>query len=308
MLPVSKFGNMLLNMNNDNKGNFPPLITCIREREFRNYSDEQRAAVIYGYLVEGRSFRNLDEYYLNLTSSSKGYQSMGICHYLGLTKEHKGFFKGWKPCDIFSFMMKYIVNPDYYLVTHYIIERLNTFSSFSKEEESEIELINEFYPEEEAKGKVFIKNVLLKEYESDLQINKSLLSLPSSIANKEAQFITRNGVVCYIRNSVLRESVKSLYNYRCQVCGDVVLRTGWRQGLDRINEWGYLSADVHHIQPLSKGGEDCRENTLCLCPTCHRKFHSGEFRLVGSSEKAIVNDELLGTKKELNQLHSIQIS
>lgn len=32
--------------------------------------------------------------------------------------------------------------------------------------------------------------------------------------------------------------------------------------------------EVHHIQWLSKGGLDVPENTVALCPNCHRKMHS----------------------------------
>ena len=33
--------------------------------------------------------------------------------------------------------------------------------------------------------------------------------------------------------------------------------------------------EVHHKQPLSNGGEDTVENTIALCPNCHRKRHYG---------------------------------
>ena len=31
--------------------------------------------------------------------------------------------------------------------------------------------------------------------------------------------------------------------------------------------------ETHHIDWLSKGGEDTIENTVALCPNCHRKMH-----------------------------------
>lgn len=43
--------------------------------------------------------------------------------------------------------------------------------------------------------------------------------------------------------------------------------------------------EVHHIQQLSKGGEDTIENTVALCPNCHRKMHS------------------LGRKKDVDKLY-----
>ena len=33
--------------------------------------------------------------------------------------------------------------------------------------------------------------------------------------------------------------------------------------------------EVHHIVPLSMNGEDSIENTIALCPNCHRKKHYG---------------------------------
>lgn len=33
--------------------------------------------------------------------------------------------------------------------------------------------------------------------------------------------------------------------------------------------------EVHHLTPLSKGGEDTVENAVALCPNCHRELHFG---------------------------------
>ena len=33
--------------------------------------------------------------------------------------------------------------------------------------------------------------------------------------------------------------------------------------------------EVHHIKPLSQGGEDSLENVKAICPNCHRKMHFG---------------------------------
>lgn len=33
--------------------------------------------------------------------------------------------------------------------------------------------------------------------------------------------------------------------------------------------------EVHHIVPLSEGGEDTIENAIAVCPNCHRKVHFG---------------------------------
>ena len=31
--------------------------------------------------------------------------------------------------------------------------------------------------------------------------------------------------------------------------------------------------EVHHVQWLSKGGPDIIENTVSLCPNCHKRMH-----------------------------------
>ena len=34
--------------------------------------------------------------------------------------------------------------------------------------------------------------------------------------------------------------------------------------------------EVHHVIPLSEGGEDTVKNVIALCPNCHREKHFGE--------------------------------
>lgn len=41
----------------------------------------------------------------------------------------------------------------------------------------------------------------------------------------------------------------------------------------RMNGEAFL--EVHHIQPLSEGGEDTVKNAAALCPNCHRECHHG---------------------------------
>lgn len=60
----------------------------------------------------------------------------------------------------------------------------------------------------------------------------------------------------------------------------------------------HLSNDAHHILPLSKGGSDRASNLLCLCPSCHRKFHSGQFRLRDKGG-LVLCDELRGNLASL---------
>jgi 5-methylcytosine-specific restriction endonuclease McrA len=65
------------------------------------------------------------------------------------------------------------------------------------------------------------------------------------------------------RSPAVSAYVKRLARGRCDLCQEPApFRT--RRG-------PYL--ECHHIQPLAKGGPDTIENTVALCPNCHRKMH-----------------------------------
>lgn len=82
-----------------------------------------------------------------------------------------------------------------------------------------------------------------------------------------------------IRDSRLGKKVKSLYNYKCQVCG-IQIKT----------EAGFY-AEAAHIKPVGKphDGPDTADNLLCLCPNHHLMFDKGvfaiakDYRLLGIS-------------------------
>lgn len=38
--------------------------------------------------------------------------------------------------------------------------------------------------------------------------------------------------------------------------------------------------EVHHVVPLSEGGDDCMANVAALCPQCHREQHFGKERSI----------------------------
>lgn len=73
-----------------------PLLRCVdRNREYRSYNEKLRDKIVYEYLFEGVSHRLLDKNIIGIDPEySRGWQSMGILHHLGLQNEHKGIFKG----------------------------------------------------------------------------------------------------------------------------------------------------------------------------------------------------------------------
>lgn len=69
----------------------------------------------------------------------------------------------------------------------------------------------------------------------------------------------------FYRDPLLSESLKSIYDHRCQVCG-----MNFRVKYDEP------FAETHHIEPLSRGGLDLGNNIIVICPNHHRIIHKTE--------------------------------
>jgi 5-methylcytosine-specific restriction protein A len=68
----------------------------------------------------------------------------------------------------------------------------------------------------------------------------------------------------YERNIWVSELAKRLAKGQCQLC---------LQPAPFKNTKGEPYLETHHIIWLSKGGDDTCENTVALCPNCHKKMH-----------------------------------
>lgn len=284
---------------------FPPLVfERTRVREYAYYSERERADVVYAFLVDGMTTREMDVKILSQDYASKGYQSFGIYRYLGLNGSHQGFFSGWKNHEIITYMHRFCADPRFCLIFHYLLISMENDKSESHAIEAEPLVLDlkSNYPEGSIIGQDWIVNTYLC---GKKNIDYSLLCLSDTV-NGKGKISVKERDVWYSSNEV-KESVKSLYDFRCQVCGDIILRTGWRSDYSRCQQWRFMSADIHHILPLSQGGPDIRSNMICLCPSCHRKFHSGEFRLKEKADRIICVDELLGRKKDVRKIHEIHL-
>ena len=71
--------------------------------------------------------------------------------------------------------------------------------------------------------------------------------------------------VQYERDPYVSQLTKLRANGRCDLCEQPA------PFLDK-NSNPYL--ETHHIEWLSKGGKDTLDNTVALCPNCHRKMHA----------------------------------
>jgi len=66
----------------------------------------------------------------------------------------------------------------------------------------------------------------------------------------------------FYRDSLLSESLKSIYDHRCQVCG-----------MNFKIKYEKPFSETHHIQSLSQGGLDISKNIIVICPNHHRIIH-----------------------------------
>lgn len=66
----------------------------------------------------------------------------------------------------------------------------------------------------------------------------------------------------FYRDPLLAESLKGLYDHRCQVCG-----------MNFSIKYSEPFAETHHINPLSGDGLDVSKNIVVTCPNHHRIIH-----------------------------------
>lgn len=68
----------------------------------------------------------------------------------------------------------------------------------------------------------------------------------------------------YTRSPYIAEYAKRRANGICQLCG---------KQAPFIDKDGKPYLESHHIVWMSAGGEDSIDNTVALCPNCHRRMH-----------------------------------
>ncbi len=133
--------------------------------------------------------------------------------------------------------------------------------------------------------------------ESELTIddleNKLEQNLPQSYETAKRKETTINRLS---RNIRLREKVKEIYEFRCQVCNILLKKPG-----------GAIAIGAH-IKGLGKphNGPDVLGNMLCLCPNHHDQFDAFSFYIDSESYEIKDLDELKGSKLFVKKLHKLE--
>jgi len=108
----------------------------------------------------------------------------------------------------------------------------------------------------------FLKNQELKE-KIVKKTTEELIELVRETNEPPQQRITTANQ--YVRDPVVTELAKRRANGICQLC---------KQNAPFRDKNGDPYLETHHIQWLSRGGRDRIDNTVALCPNCHRKMHA----------------------------------
>jgi len=77
------------------------------------------------------------------------------------------------------------------------------------------------------------------------------------------------GTQRFLRNPYVREYVLRRANGRCE-------RVNCKLPVPFLRNDGTTYLEVHHKIPLADDGPDTIENTVALCPNCHREAHYGQ--------------------------------
>lgn len=106
--------------------------------------------------------------------------------------------------------------------------------------------------------------------QDDAKVTAHVQSLPlkalQTLAKKHAGIPAKKQatVGSYARNPYIAQYAKARANGLCQLCG-------MKAPFICANGEPYLES--HHVDWLSKGGMDSIDNTVALCPNCHKKMH-----------------------------------
>ncbi|MEA4859419.1 MAG: HNH endonuclease [Sphaerochaeta sp.] len=285
---------------------FPKLKRSERKRDYALYTDEMRSSVVYHWLFTRYGFRKLDEICLGLDSnSSHGYQSMGIAHYLGLTQDHHGYFQQCPFSLALSTLLEHLSEDSAYSLLYcYVRDWLLSHPSEERIPPMMLKEQDPDYRTDRVEASYWIAETLLQKSRKET-VDEKLLSMIS--ADDRTQSVKLGRRTYYYSKTSLKEAVKCLYDYQCQVCGARVYRPGWVQSLSRTEQWKFLNADAHHILSLHEEGPDRMENLLSLCPTCHRRFHTQQFTLRSNGIALGCEDTVLNHSWEISVKHPIQL-
>jgi len=124
----------------------------------------------------------------------------------------------------------------------------------------------------------YLENILI-----NTQQGTSVLERLPNINNPPYEIkIRKKDYDTYVANKVLRDTVVSIYNGKCQICDKKYLYINTLGELKEYAEGAHIKAKNPNI-----GGSDSLDNLLCLCASCHALFDLGAYWV---DERHVVKD------------------
>ena len=226
--------------------NLPTLERVNRNREYNSYSSIIRGQIAYSYLFEGLSHRALDKKIIGLDpNKSKGWQSMGILHFIGLKNTHKNIFKGLDYNTVLTELKQ--KNTD---DSKSILEHLLECSISTKQ------------LDKDTFDRKFEKQIS-ESIKIDIKIRNERLKQKIAVKPERVEVIS----IAFKRNADVVATVLYRANGICELCKQDA------PFLRAKDNSPYL--EVHHKIRLADGGDDTVNNAIAVCPNCHRKLHYG---------------------------------
>lgn len=96
------------------------------------------------------------------------------------------------------------------------------------------------------------------------KISMQELKKLASRSSKRNPEVRETKVKQYKRSAFVSAYAKRRAGQYCELCGEMA---------PFLDKDGYPYLEVHHVVWLSDGGADSINNTVALCPNCHRKMH-----------------------------------
>jgi len=214
----------------------PKLEPVKRAREYNLYKSNLRDRAVYEYLFNSESHRWIDEHILGLNADeSRGYQAMGILHYIGLKNVHKGILNGISIHESISILEQQ--ESDFSLV----LQSLYRLSNQLKNNQTLVEVIADDIESEKAEEDSYYKDGAVKNYYGKR----------------------------YERNPENRKKAIEIHGLSCVACGCNFEEVYGERGKDFIEVH-----HVNQLSTIGEEVEiDPKEDLVPVCSNCHRMIH-----------------------------------
>lgn len=228
---------------------FPKLKPKERDREYKSYEYTIRDKVVFEYLFKSKSHRWLDGNIIGLNSDeSKGFQAMGILHFIGLRDNHKGFFKETNLLDAIEFLKEQ--GDDFKIVSDSLTRVIKGIVDISEDT-----LIEEISDQE---GKEFPEGREAYRIHRYRERNQVLVKLAKE------RFISIHGKLF------------------CEACGTNFEEIYGERGKDFIE-----AHHTKPVSEMKEGEKTKIDDIAMLCSNCHRMVHRAPLISVGELKEIL---------------------